>query len=115
MADDADVPLHAAGNPGVAQSQVAGLEDGVYMQQLPSRLLVIEGPEPSAQFRQEGSLQEFVLQDKCLEGMITAGPVIAVLDGVRQDGIHPSPSHVPGFLPVYGGLVDLYLCMGVRH
>mgnify|MGYP006922388113 CR=1 FL=1 len=39
------------------------------MQQLPPRLLVVKGPESSSKLRQEGGLQEFVLQDKGFKSM----------------------------------------------
>ncbi len=115
MAYDADIPLHAAGDPGIAQGQVTGLEDRVYMQQLPPRLLVVKGPESSSKLRQEGGLQEFVLQDKGFKSMVTADSVIAILNGVGQNGVHPPPAHVAGFLRAHGGLVNLYLCVGIRY
>jgi len=81
----ADVPLHAAGEPRVAQCEVGGLEDRVAVEQLASGWLVHERPQASASAEQERCPQSVVLQHG--DGVFRGGAVasVTVLKEVGQD------------------------------
>ena len=113
VADYAAVPLHAAREPRVAQRQVAGLEHGVFVQQLAAGLLVVQRPEAAAQLRKEHGLEVFVFQygGVPLLGLLLA--VVAVLLEVWKYGIDLCPAHVFAFLGRYGLLVYRYVGMSV--
>ena len=76
----AKVPFDAPADPGGAQGEVAGLEDGVLGQKLASVALGDERPEPAAEFREEGGAQMLVLEGGHRERPRAALAVEAVLE-----------------------------------
>jgi len=93
----ADVPLDAAGEPRVADGQVGGLENRVAVEQLTLQRLIYQGDQPRAHLRQEGGLEELVLQHHGGEVQRLAGAGIGILHAVGQ--------HAKGSLPAQVGLL----------
>ncbi len=87
VSDDAAVPLDAAGEPGVPQSEVGGLEDVVAEEQFPPFVLRIEPPEPSAEVHREFGPEEFVFQHGHAEGRGFQVPVVPVQHGIGEHGM----------------------------
>ena len=64
MPDDPDVPLHAAGEPRVAQREVGGLEDVVAEEELAALVLGIKRPEAASEIDGELRPEVFVLEHR---------------------------------------------------
>ena len=79
-----DVPLHAPGAPGVADGEIAGFDHRIFGQQIPLFLLVIQGPEPAPQIRDEGGFKIIVLKHRCFPHLRAHFGVVAVLKFGRQ-------------------------------
>ena len=70
MAGAAEVPLDAAGEPGVAQGKVGRLEHRVAVEQFLAARLVDERVEAAAEARQDGGLEVVVLQNQRREVLL---------------------------------------------
>ena len=83
----AQVPLHAAGEPGVADAQVRDAQGGVLKQQFPAFVLVEQRPQPPAHGGQKGGLQVLVFQHQGGQAhrLVAAGVTVlhAVGEGAR--------------------------------
>ncbi len=84
MPGQADVPLHPAADPGVADGQVAGLKDGIAKEQLAAGRFMPQRPQPPAHFEEKGGAQRLVLQHRRAERTRAPCAVILVLHQVRQ-------------------------------
>ena len=87
MPDDRDIPLDAAGEPGIAHGEVGGLKDGVDVQELFSARFVQQRPEPSAELQEKRGAQVLVLQDGRFESARRAVAVVLILEAVGEDAV----------------------------
>ena len=107
MAGDADVPLDASAEPGVPHGQVGRLEDGVHVEQFAPGGLVIERPEPAAEFDEEGGPEDVVFENEGLERTDASAAGIAVLHAMRQ---RPGVTAVAEVFPLFLGNVVREFC-----
>ena len=108
VADDADVPFDAAGEPRVAEREVGGLEDVVAEQKLTVFGLGVEGPETAAEFGGEFRAEVFVFENGGFQSAFGQGAVVAVLHGIRKHAVDAALVNPRGFVrtEVGGGIRD---------
>ena len=66
MTDGADVPLHPARTPGIADRQISRLDHGVVRDQITPRVLVHQTEQFSSQIREKSRLEVIVFQHRRL-------------------------------------------------
>lgn len=96
----AQVPLHPAGQPGVAQREVGRLQDRVAVQQFATGGPVHQRPQPSAERGQEGRGQRLVLEHDGGQVALGARPVVVALPGVGKQRVRGAVRQVASHLLV---------------
>ena len=90
MAHLSEIPLDAAGEPGVPKRQIGHLEDRIAEQELSAEDLVVQRIQTHSVFRQEDRFQAIVLKLDRLERDRLPRSLVYVLHPVRQN----APPHL---------------------
>jgi len=96
VAGGAEVPLHAAGEPGAGEREGGGLEHRVAVEQFTAGRLVDQRVQPAAEAGQHGGADAVVLDHERVEVGGGAVPAVAVQDADGQDGAQWRVTELPG-------------------
>ena len=93
MAHHTAIEFNTTRQPSVSDSQVAGTDNGVIVEQMPPRDLVVERPQAAAQLGEEQGLEVVILQHHTDVGSHFLGAVVEILHAVGENGGEEAVAH----------------------